>query len=322
MNDQLAAALRSDCALAATDVTKLAKLRGQRLLVTGGTGFMGSWVAEMVAYLNDEHGFGIDLLLLAPTAESFAQRVPHLGVRSDVTLIEEDVRDITTLPEGVTYVLHAAGTPDNRVHVTDPLRTMSTIARGTSAILQAAAASVELQQGAQRELRPHLRRPAPRPGGHARVARRRSGAGLDQRHLRRGQALRRGRGGRVAQRRQAAGRHARGRSRSSARIRGSTSRGPSTTSFATRCWAGRSASWATPTPSAATCIPATWRSGCSPSWPRVPPAPPTTWAARKRSRWVRSPSASPRASRRRRPLRAGRSACPASLASSRTSRAL
>jgi len=146
MNNQLAAALRSDCSSAVTDVSKLVKLRGQRLLVTGGTGFMGSWIAEMVAYLNDEHGFGIELLLMAPTAESFSARAPHLASRPDVTLIEQDVRDLTVLPTGVTYVIHAAGTPDNRVHVTDPLRTMGTIARGTSAVLQAAAASVELQK--------------------------------------------------------------------------------------------------------------------------------------------------------------------------------
>jgi len=146
MNEQLTASLRSDCASAATDVAKLAKLRGQRILVTGGTGFMGSWIAEMVAYLNDQHGFGIDLLLLSPAAQSFAQRVPHLAARADVMLVEKDVRDITALPEGVTYVIHAAGTPDNRVHATDPLRTMSTIARGTSAVLHAAAASVELRK--------------------------------------------------------------------------------------------------------------------------------------------------------------------------------
>lgn len=146
MSDSLAAVLRSDCASAATDVAKLAKLRGQRMLMTGGTGFMGTWVAEMVAYLNDDHGFGIDLLLLSPSADSFAERSPHLASRRDITLVEQSVRDIVMLPDGVTYVIHAAGTPDNRMHVTDPLRTMSTIARGTSAVLQAAAASFAVQK--------------------------------------------------------------------------------------------------------------------------------------------------------------------------------
>jgi nucleoside-diphosphate-sugar epimerase len=146
MNEQIVADLRADCAAAVTDVSKLEQLRGQRVLVTGGTGLMGSWIAETVAYLNDVHGFGIDLLLLAPTASSFAERAPHLASRSDITLIEQDVRDITALPKGVTYVINAAGTPDNRVHVTDPLKTMSVIARGTSAVMHAASASNDLRK--------------------------------------------------------------------------------------------------------------------------------------------------------------------------------
>ena len=146
MNDPVVAALRADCESAITDVAKLVDLRGQRILVTGGTGFMGSWIAEMVAWLNDSHGMGIDLLLLSPSASGFAGRVPHLASRSDITLIERDVRDITELPEGVTYVIHAAGTPDNRSHVTDPLRTMSVIAHGASAVLRAAAASHDLRK--------------------------------------------------------------------------------------------------------------------------------------------------------------------------------
>lgn len=146
MSEQTIAALRADCEAAVTDVAQIERLRGQRLLVTGGTGFVGSWIAETVANLNDSYGFGIDLLLLSPSAGDFAQRAPHLAARADITLLEQDVRDMSSLPEGVTYVIHAAGTPDNRVHVTDPLRTMSTIANGTSAVLHASAASDDLRK--------------------------------------------------------------------------------------------------------------------------------------------------------------------------------
>lgn len=146
MSDRTALALRADCQTAITDIAKLEKLRGQSLLVTGGTGFVGTWIAEMVACLNDIHGFGIELSLMSPSAGTLAERAPHLASRGDVRLIEQDVRDMTALPDGVTYVIHAAGTPDNRVHVTDPLRTMSVIAQGTSAVLHAAAGSPSLRK--------------------------------------------------------------------------------------------------------------------------------------------------------------------------------
>ncbi|MGB4441054.1 MAG: NAD-dependent epimerase/dehydratase family protein [Coriobacteriia bacterium] len=141
MNRDLATAVRADCAAAATNLAALEALRGQRVLVTGGMGFMGTWIAEMATWLNDDAGFGIDLLLLARSAEDFTRRAPHLARRPDVALLEQDVRDVAVLPEGVTYVIHAAGTPDNRVHVADPLRIMSTITDGTSAVMLASAGS-------------------------------------------------------------------------------------------------------------------------------------------------------------------------------------
>lgn len=146
MSDRIASALRADCNAAITNLAMLDKLHGQHVLVTGGTGFMGTWIAEMVACLNDDHGFGVELSLLAPSASSFAEHAPHLATRCDINLIEQDVRDIVALPDGVTYVIHAAGTPDNRVHVTDPLRTMSVITHGTSAVLHAAAESSTLRK--------------------------------------------------------------------------------------------------------------------------------------------------------------------------------
>ena len=50
-----------DCLAASTDAEVRAALRGQRIAVTGGSGFLGSWLAEMVAALNDEYLLGMKL---------------------------------------------------------------------------------------------------------------------------------------------------------------------------------------------------------------------------------------------------------------------
>ena len=42
---------------------------------------MGTWLAEMIAYLNDHHQSGIRLLLLSDRASLFAQRAPQLASR-------------------------------------------------------------------------------------------------------------------------------------------------------------------------------------------------------------------------------------------------
>lgn len=133
------AAIREDCrqiALGAVD--NLAPLKGQSILITGGTGFLGTWLAEMVAMLNDEHGFAIRLFLLSPSARSFAARLPHIGQRQDVVVLQEDVTNITDLPDEITSIIHAAASPDNRMHASDPLRLIRTIVAGTQTILEAA----------------------------------------------------------------------------------------------------------------------------------------------------------------------------------------
>jgi nucleoside-diphosphate-sugar epimerase len=143
IDNELFSLIRRDCAevaesnsVATTGLLK--ELKGDCLLVTGGTGFMGSWIAEMVAYLNDTQGFGIKLILLSEHARNFATRAPHLASRSDVTVVEQDVRNIQELPNDVNWIIHAAGSPDNRSHVSDPLRTFHVLVSGTNAVLAAA----------------------------------------------------------------------------------------------------------------------------------------------------------------------------------------
>ena len=143
MTDKLTASVRSDCA-AAADAEALKALAGRHILVTGGTGFVGTWLTEMVACLNDEHSLGMRVSLLASHTSDFQERVPHLANRMDVELIERDVRDLDVLPAGVTHVIHAAGSPDNRLHASDPLRCMSVISAGTSAVLRASVDAPDL----------------------------------------------------------------------------------------------------------------------------------------------------------------------------------
>jgi dTDP-glucose 4,6-dehydratase len=139
--------VRDDCRrVLDKQLTGLDALREGVLLVTGGTGFMGTWLAEMVAYLNDHHHFAVRLMLMSSRASSLAERVPYLAQRSDVELIDQDVVNLVELPEDATWVIHAAGDPDSRSHATDPLRTFRTIVRGTDAVLQAASRLASLRK--------------------------------------------------------------------------------------------------------------------------------------------------------------------------------
>jgi nucleoside-diphosphate-sugar epimerase len=127
-----------DCKMSCTDPASLSALQDQSILVTGGTGFMGKWLAEMVSFLNDTEGTGIKLYLLARDVQKFRSQVPHLAEKTYIILLEQDVKNIHSLPDDINYIIHAAGSPDNREHVSQPLRTVDNFYKGTQSVLDAA----------------------------------------------------------------------------------------------------------------------------------------------------------------------------------------
>ncbi|MEZ4814787.1 MAG: NAD-dependent epimerase/dehydratase family protein [Bdellovibrionota bacterium] len=131
--------VRKDCLEILEDHhEELSPLKGKTLVITGGTGFLGTWISEVIATLNDEYSYGTQLTLIARGTDHFKNAKKHLAERKDVHLIKSDVRNLTELPKETDWLVHAASNPDNRFHATNPIETMSAIADGTSAVLRAA----------------------------------------------------------------------------------------------------------------------------------------------------------------------------------------
>ena len=113
-------------------------LRQSELVVIGGTGFVGTWIAELVAALNDGYKFGINLSLISRSTDQFANRLPHLANRPDINLIKSDVRQLGQFPNNADWVIHAAANPDVRSHASNPLDTASVIVDGTMSVMRTA----------------------------------------------------------------------------------------------------------------------------------------------------------------------------------------
>ena len=147
MNSQIIERIKHECSeVTEKSIQSLSGLKGRHLLITGGTGFIGTWLAELLTFLNDTHKFNIHLTLLSPNALDFSAKAPHLAMRKDITLVAKDVRNILEMPQETSYVIHAAATPDSRQHSSDPLKTMEVISRGTEATLAAASRLSDLKK--------------------------------------------------------------------------------------------------------------------------------------------------------------------------------
>jgi nucleoside-diphosphate-sugar epimerase len=139
MNSKSVEMIQRDCfEVVSTSLETLENLRNRSIYITGGTGFVGTWLAEIITFLNSNYGFNTDLFLVSRDVESFRQKAPHLAQHKHVQLLSLDVRNIIDIPKDVNYIIHAAATPDNRQHMSNPLGVMETITKGTSAVLDAA----------------------------------------------------------------------------------------------------------------------------------------------------------------------------------------
>jgi nucleoside-diphosphate-sugar epimerase len=137
-----AAALEADRAhvLARTEAL-WRELRGARLLVTGGTGFVGSWMLEALRWANEELTAGVSALVLTRDPEEFNRQRPHLAVARGVRLHRGDIRTFETPGESFTHVIHGAASADAALYASEPLAMLDTIVQGTRHTLERAVAA-------------------------------------------------------------------------------------------------------------------------------------------------------------------------------------
>ena len=84
-------------------------LEGARLFITGGTGFVGTWLVESLLAGDRELGLGLGVTLLTRSADSYRQRCPHVAADQRVTLLEGDICTFAA-PGHHDLVVHAATT--------------------------------------------------------------------------------------------------------------------------------------------------------------------------------------------------------------------
>lgn len=107
------------------------ELRGQRLFITGGTGFFGCWLLESFAWANDKLGLNARAVVLTRDPEAFARKAPHLARHPAISFHNGDVCNYE-FPEGpFSHVIHAATEVNAQLNTENPLLVFNTIVEGT-----------------------------------------------------------------------------------------------------------------------------------------------------------------------------------------------
>lgn len=112
------------------------RLRGQRLFITGGTGFFGRWLLESICLANHVHQLGLSITVLTRAPAHFKKIAPALTADPALTLLAGNVLDFSFPSGDFTHILHLATTSAHETFAgEEPLRKFDTLVHGTRRVL-------------------------------------------------------------------------------------------------------------------------------------------------------------------------------------------
>jgi UDP-glucuronate decarboxylase len=123
---------------------EFSKMAGQRVLMTGGAGFLGYYMVQSVLHWNDHRASAGDKIHMT-VFDNYVRGVPvwleSLKGRKDLTLTRLDIRDPlpNPMPE-LEYIIHAAGIASPTYYRAYPLETMDANIDGLRRLLEYARA--------------------------------------------------------------------------------------------------------------------------------------------------------------------------------------
>lgn len=107
------------------------ELRGARLFITGGTGFIGRWLLESLRHADQRLSLGVQATILTRDPQAFKRKAPHLAGYSGFNFIAGDVCNFESPAGAFTHLIHAATDASAELNEKDPLRMFDTVIQGT-----------------------------------------------------------------------------------------------------------------------------------------------------------------------------------------------
>ena len=83
-------------------------LRGQSIFITGGTGFVGSWLIESFAWANDRLQLNAQMIVLTRDPEAFGRKAPHAANHASVKILQGTVQNFAYADRKCSFLIHAA----------------------------------------------------------------------------------------------------------------------------------------------------------------------------------------------------------------------
>jgi dTDP-glucose 4,6-dehydratase len=111
-------------------------LRNQSIFITGGTGFVGTWLLESLLWADDQLDMHAKVVVLTRHPERFRDKSPHLAGHPSVQLLGGNVVGFDSPDGRFPFVIHAATEHSFEANGDHPLGTFSSDVDGTHRVLE------------------------------------------------------------------------------------------------------------------------------------------------------------------------------------------
>jgi len=111
------------------------QVKGQRLFITGGTGFFGTWLLGTFMHANRSLNLRAQAVVLSRNPDGFRQALPGIASDEAIHLVKGDVRTFDFPTGEFSHIIHAATDASAAINDGRPLEMVDTIVEGTRRVL-------------------------------------------------------------------------------------------------------------------------------------------------------------------------------------------
>ena len=112
------------------------ELRGERIFITGGTGFFGCWLLESFAWANQRLGLNASATVLTRNPDAFFKKMPHLVENPALHFFEGGMGSFSFLEGHFSHIIHAASQPSSSQDPIGNLDQFDANVQGTRRVLE------------------------------------------------------------------------------------------------------------------------------------------------------------------------------------------